>query len=193
MKKRFLPFLLVLCLITIFACNLPRPDIDPATPTNTATPLLPTLTPTATEVPYEQCAWNWATKSLPELSAQVQSAMEAAGLTGVTAVAEAYGENCITASGEVARFAAMETDFRITIQVDALDNREALGTLLEKILVTLDGFPTETTPGPNPGYVGVTFQSGDDSLRLWFPIIEGESARALGLRGAALLDKLQIK
>jgi hypothetical protein len=193
MKKATTPLLAFLaCLTLVMACNMPRPvfapDPKPATSTPTATP-----TTTPTEYPYEQCGWQWATQSLPELSAQVQAALESAGLTGVTAVAEAYGENCLNAEGKVARFAAMETDFRITIQVDALDDREALGTLLEKILVVLDGFPTETTPGPNPGYVGVTFQSGDDSLHLWFPIIEGESARALGLRGAALLDKLQIK
>ncbi|MBE3065864.1 MAG: hypothetical protein IMZ73_00320 [Chloroflexi bacterium] len=62
---------------------------------------------------------------------------------------------------------------------------------MEKILVTLDGFPSESRPGPNAGYIGVTFQAGDEELRLWFPVADGESARALGLRGAALLDKLQ--
>jgi hypothetical protein len=187
MKKATTPLLVFLaCLTLVMACNMPRPVFAPD-----SKPATPTATPT--EYPYEQCGWQWATQSLPELSAQVQAALESAGLTGVTAVAEAYGENCLNAEGKVARFAAMETDFRITIQVDSLADREALGMLLEKILVVLDGFPTETTPGPNPGYVGVTFQAGDAELRLWFPIIEGESARALGLRGAALLDKLQIK
>ncbi|KAF0107412.1 MAG: hypothetical protein FD146_1890 [Anaerolineaceae bacterium] len=183
-KATHLLLVFLACLTLVTACNMPRPVFPPDSKPATATPA-------PTEYPYEQCGWNWATEPLPELSAQVQAALESAGLTGVTAVAEAYGENCITASGEVARFAAMETDFRITVQAASLDDREALGTLLEKILVVLDGFPTETTPGPNPGYVGVTFQFGDDSLRLWFPIIDGESARALGLRGAALLDRLQ--
>ena len=54
-------------------------------------------------------------------------------------------------------------------------------------------FVTSVTPGPNNGYVGVTFQTKDDELRLWFLVEDGESARALGLRGAALLDKLQNK
>jgi hypothetical protein len=193
MRKRLLPLLLFFCLTITLACNLPRPDLTPATPTNTATPFLPTPTPTATEVPYEQCAWNWNTRPLPELSAQIQSAMNGAGLKNVIATAEAYGEDCITAEGVVDHFAAMETDFRITAQVPSLTDRESLGNLLEQILIVLDQFPASVTPGPNDGYVGVTFQTKDDELRLWFLVEEGESARALGLHGAALLDKLQNK
>jgi hypothetical protein len=197
MKKWFLAFLLLLCLTIILACNLPRPvptpDLEPAPVKKTSTPLLPTLTPTATEYPYEQCGWNWATQPLPDLSAQVQSAMEAAGLTGVTAIAEAYGENCLNANGEAVRFAAMETDFRVTVQVSSLTDRESLGNLLEQILIVLDQFPVGATPGPQAGYVGVTFQTKDNELRLWFLVNDGESARVLGLRGAALLDKLQNK
>lgn len=175
--------LILLLTILLAACNLLRttPDLGSAPVTET---------PSA-EAGYTECAWNWAAQPLPDLSAEVHSALEAAGLTGVTASAEAYGENCITGTGVVDRFAAMETDFRLTVQVASLNDRAALGTLLEKILVTLDGFPSESTPGPNAGYIGVTFQAGDEELRLWFPVADGESARALGLRGAALLDKLQ--
>jgi hypothetical protein len=193
MQKRFLPLLLVGCLTIILACNLPRPNPESTPHSNTVTPLLPTLTPTATEYPYEQCGWNWATEPLPELSAQVQSAMDAAGLKNITATAEAYGENCITDEGVVDHFSAMETDFRVTAQVSSLTDRESLGNLLEQILIVLDQFPASVTPGPNNGYVGVTFQTKDDELRLWFLVEDGESARALGLRGAALLDKLQNK
>ncbi len=193
MQKRLLPILLLLCLTILLACNLPRPNLEPAPVTKTSTPFPPALTPTATEYPYEQCGWNWATQPLPDLSAQVQSAMEAAGLKDVTAIAEAYGEDCLDANGNPVRFAAMETDFRITVQVALLTDRESLGNLLEQILVVLDQFPASVTPGPQAGYVGVTFQSKDDELRLWFLMEDGESARALGLRGAALLDKLQNK
>jgi hypothetical protein len=175
--------LILLLAILLAACNLPRttPDLGSAPVTET---------PSA-EVGYTQCAWNWATQPLPDLSAEVQSALEAAGLTGVTASAEAYGENCITGTGEVDHFAAMETDFRIRMEAPDLAERAALGNLLERILVVLDAFPPGATPGPNAGYIGVTFQAGDEELRLWFPVADGESARALGLRSAALLDKLQ--
>ncbi len=168
--------LILLLTILLAACNLPNP------------PAPVTETPSAG---YTQCAWSWATQSLPEVSAQVQAAMEAAGLTSVTATAEAYGENCITGEGVVDHFAAMETDFRIRVEVPSLTDTAALGDLLEQILVVLDAFPPGATPGPQSGYVGVTFQAGSDELRLWFTVFDGESARALGLHGAALLDELQ--
>ncbi len=174
-------------LLLLSACNLPRRGIpafaltgEPAT----------TITPT---IPYETCGWQWATQPLPDLSAQVQAALESAGLEGVTARAEAFGENCLSPDNEVLRFAAMQTDFRITVEVESLADAERLGMFLEKILIVLDGFPTESTPGPNPGYVGVTFTAGTETLNLWFTATDGESARALGLRGAALLEELQNK
>lgn len=179
MRKILIP------LLTFFlaACNMRSSNQDLRSNPVTETP--------DAEVGYTQCAWIWATQALPDLSAEVQSALQAAGLTGVTSSAEAYGEDCITASGEVDHFAAMETDFRITVQAASLNDREALGTTLEQILVVLDAFPPESTPGPQSGYVGVTFQAGSDELRLWFTINEGKSALALGLRGASLLDKIQ--
>ena len=167
----FLAFLLA-------ACNL---SIPPAPSTET-----PTTGNSST-----QCAWEWATQSLPDVSAGVQSALEVAGLTGMTVTAEAYGENCITGAGVVDSFAVMETDFRISVKMPALTDSALLGSLLEKILIVLDAFPPGVTPGPNPGYIGVTFQAGNDELRLWFTVADGKSARASGLHGAALLDKLQ--
>jgi hypothetical protein len=175
--RKFLPFVFLISLLA--GCNLPH-----ATPT-------PTTAPTA--LPYTQCAWNWATQGLPDLSAEVQSALEAAGLKNVTARAEAFGENCINQDGTVDHFAAMETDFRLTAQVDNLADTEQLGNLLERILVVLDGFPAGTTPGTQPGYVGVAFQAGSDTSNLWFLITDGEAARAQDLHGAALLDRLTNK
>lgn len=178
---------LLTLLLLLSACNLPRHRLPDFALTDASAA---TITPT---VPYEACGWQWATQSLPDLSTQVQAALESAGLDNVTARAEAYGENCISAENEVLRFAAMQTDFRITVEVESLADAERLGTLLEKILIVLDGFPTESTPGPNPGYVGVTFTAGTEELNLWFTATDGESARALGLRGAALLEELQNK
>jgi hypothetical protein len=172
--------ILLIPVLLLAACNLPR-----ATPTP--------LPLEVSETPVDQpCYFNWATQSLPELSVQVQAAMESAGLNNIVAIAEAYGENCYGGQdNQPIYFATMETDFRVTIQVRDLKDREMLGSLLDQILAVLDGFPPGATPGPQPGYIGITFQSQDDATRLWFTVIDGESARALGLKGAALLDKLQ--
>lgn len=189
-RVRLLLQLFVLTFLS--ACNFPGalrslPDLQPAA-TKTASP-----TPTAT-IAYEQCYFNWATQPLPELSAQVQAALDAAGLTDVTARAEAYGENCYDSqTNEVAYFAAMETDFRVTIKVPDLKDTESLGNLLEKVLIVLDDFPTDKTPGPQPGYIGVTFQAGNEVLNMWFKVSQGIQARRQGYDDAALLQELLPK
>lgn len=181
---RILPTLL-LALLLLAACNLPT-----AEPTQTFD-LTDEPVVTESPIPYTQCYFNWATKPLPELSADVQSALETAGLTEVTATAEAYGENCYDSqTNEVAYFAVMETDFRIRVEVPDLADTVHLGNLLEQVLVVLDGFPSETTPGPQPGYIGIRFKHAAEELNLWFTVTDGESARALGLKGSELFEEL---
>jgi hypothetical protein len=170
---------LILTALLLVACNLPHNGIDLG-----AAP--------ATDTPANQpCFFNWDAQSLPDLSAQVQAGMEAAGLRNVTVRAEAYGESCYDSqTNEPVSFGAMETDFHITVKVADLADKDNLGNSLEKILVVLDKFPTGTTPGPQPGYIGISFRTGSDELNLWFIVTEGKSAREDGLLGAALLDKL---
>ena len=181
MRKSWILFLTIL----LAACNLPHhlPGIATVTVTETS----------PANGGSTQCAWTWATHSLPEVSAEVQSALETAGLTGITASAEAFGENCIKEAGKVDSFATMETDFRIRVQTPDLNDKAALGNTLEQILIVLDAFPPGVVPGPRAGYVGVTFQAGKDETHLWFLLADGKSARALDLHGAELLDKLQTK
>jgi hypothetical protein len=171
--------ILILTALLLVACNLPRNGTDLG-----AAP--------ATDTPADQpCYFNWATQFLPDLSAQAQVAMEAAGLKDITVRAEAYGENCYDSqTNEPVSFGAMETDFHITVKVADLADKDDLGNSLEKILVVLDKFPTGTTPGLQPGYIGVSFRTDSDELNLWFTVTEGKSARDDGLLGAALLDKL---
>ena len=172
-----------LFLVLIFAACRPLPA-----------PISPTPTETLTDPAYPpQCAYVWARQELPELSAQVQQAFDEAGMTGVTARAGAYGENCVDEKGNVVYFATMETDFYVTVKVADLTDTENMGKLLEQILVLLDKFPPDQTPGPQPGYIGVTFQAGDDLLNLWFSVTAGEDARKQGLRGSALFDTLYRK
>ena len=183
--RRLLPCLLLSILITS-TCSLPLPGLHlPESPT-------PSPTPTSTITPgYTNCGWNWATQNLPELSAEIQAAMEAAGLTGVTARAEAYGENCFDPqTSEVRYFATRETDFKISIKVESLEDRPRLGELAEQVLIVLDSFPPGAMPGSNPGYVGIRFLVGSEELNLWFTVTDGEAARATRQHGAELLDEL---
>ena len=175
MRKTFATFFIVLLLA---ACTVPQSTPDTRTaPANS-----------------QNCAYVWATQPLPDLTAKVQSAVNAAGLTGVSVSAEAYGENCIDPqTNKVVDFATMETDFRFTAQVADLKNLENLGVVLEKVLIVLDAFPLGKIPGPQAGYINISFQSGKDESNLSFTAAAGKSARILGLRGAALFNKLQKK
>jgi len=142
----------------------------------------------------QHCFYEWATQPLPELSAKVQAAINAAGLTGVSATAEAYGENCIDSqTNKPISFGTLETDFHIVVKVASLIDKKDLGNLLEKVLVVLDTFPTGGIPGPQPGNITISFQNGNDEINLMFSISAGKSARLLGLHGAALMEKLQEK
>ncbi len=177
--RKTLALLLTLLLV---ACNLPRPmaDVPTAPPTNTSS--------------YQNCYYNWATQPLPDLSKKVQAAMDSAGLKGVTAKAEAFGENCIDAQTlKVVGFGAMETDFRVAVEVPDLTNRDELGNLLERILIVLDEFSTGSTSGLRAGYVGVRFKSGDQELNLWFLVDYEKTVRGQGLHGAELVEKLMTK
>jgi hypothetical protein len=171
--RRLIASFLFIFLLT--GCNLPRSSAGPAT------------------APYTECAWSWASQGLPELGARVEAAMQAAGLEDVRVSAEAYGENCLTAEGKVDHFAAMETDFRIKVPVTSLSDRQELGKRLEEILLVLDAFPAGSTPGSNPGYIGVTFEKDGQELNLWFMRTVWETAREKGLHGAALLEAVEKK
>jgi hypothetical protein len=140
------------------------------------------------------CAFSWATHALPELSNRIQAAIESAGLGRVFVYAEAFGEECIdTKTSESTGFGTMETDFHVVATVDDLTDQDALGNLLERILVVLDGFPAGEIPGPNPGLVNVSFQSGNDAFNLGFSVTQGKAAREAGLHGAQLIEELQSR
>jgi len=142
----------------------------------------------------QNCAYVWDTQPLPDLTEKLQSAIDAAGLLGVKATAEAYGEDCIDPQTNIPRgFATMETDFYITAQVADITDMDNLGGLLEKVLSVLDAFPLGKIPGPQAGYINFSFQSGKAETNLRFTASAGNAARLQGLHGAALVEKLQKK
>ena len=152
---------------------------------------------TVTNSPDQQqltpCAFVWATQQLPDVSGQIKSGLAAAGLSDATARTEAFGENCVEGDGTVRSFGAMETDFYLQLPVSDLSDRSTLGDQLEKALAVLDQFPPGTVPGPQPGYIGVEFSAGQDTLNLRFTVSAGKSARDQGLHGADLVAALSNK
>jgi len=158
-------------------------------PTDTPPPA-PTVTPTLGTT--TNCAWNWATQPLPEVSAQLQAALDAAGIPGATGSAVAFGENCIDyQTNQVRGFAVMETDFGIQVPVASLTDLEALGNLAGQVLLVLERFPVGQVPGPQPGQVQLIFSAGGEELALTFTVEQAAAARSAGLSGAVLLEALR--
>jgi hypothetical protein len=181
--KPWIACLLTLLLLT--GCNLPL------TPTPAAS-LGTTEGPASGPDPNHPCAFTWARQPLPELSDQLQQAIRKIQLDA-SARAEAYGENCVDEQGEVVYFTAMETDLYISFPVTDLQDRPALGELLDQTLTILDEFPADQTPGPQPGYVSLRFETKDDTLNLWFPVTQAKQLRQDGKQGVELLKSLQEK
>ena len=155
----------------------------------------PTLEPSPTFTPAppteEPCGYAWANQSLPEISANLSQAFADANLTGVLeARASAYGENCVTASGQVQSFHAMYTDFYLTIAVEDTEDASVMGEWVEKVFPVLDRFPPGEVPGPNLGYVGIRFTGGGSEKNLWFRQQTARDLLQQDKRGAALFEAL---
>ena len=174
-------FLTILFFLTLTGCS-------------SASTLPPSLTirPTAKITPtptYAPCAYVAGSKDAPKLTATFTEKLKAAGLPIETVRAEAYGENCITADNTIVSFGQREIDFYVTLNVIDMKDYAGLGSQLEKIFVAIDELP-ETETGPNPGYVGVTFQSGTQVKNLWFLLTDANALRKNGTKGADLYKAL---
>jgi hypothetical protein len=187
-------------LTATFQAITPIPSETPAEPSATPTdtpppPTIPSSPDPSAGVPptIGACSFNWARKSLPELSEQLLVKINEAGLSVVSASAEAYGEDCLYSDGSLAYFAAMETDYRLTLSVSDLSDTTALADLLTQTLAIIDQFPIKETPGPMPGYIGITFQAGEQVKNLWFQRAKSDELRAQGLSGVNLYEALKAK
>jgi len=183
----------ILIIVLLSACNFPKPDqpIPGVTIIPGKVPALETLEPTQ-DYASTDCGFTWANEPLPEISSEFNQALQEV-LPEAEGFAQAYGENCLTNEGEVLRFLAMETDFYITLQVENLENKRVLGEYVEQVMEVLADFPIGETPGPQPGYIGITFEAPGDSLRLWVMRTDVAAALEEGLRGAELFDALKTK
>ncbi|MEZ4672425.1 MAG: hypothetical protein R3E39_31360 [Anaerolineae bacterium] len=142
------------------------------TPTVTSTPV--------TAVSYPSCAFMWARQDLPIVTEIVQTALKDAGIGYVTARAEAYGENCVGQDQSISYFAAMTTDFYLTIPVNTLDDDQYLGEIVRAAYHMLVAIPEKSLPA-KLGYLDITFAAAEQSkhFRTMFPslrpLIEGEA------------------
>lgn len=183
----------LLILLLLNACNFPRPVANASNVPVTSDVVLVQETDTPSQdFLYAECGFVWARETLPDISQEFKEALKKVQ-PQADGYAEAYGENCINSQGEVVRFLALETDFYVTLKVKDLGDKQVLGELIEQVLSTVAEFPPEETPGPQAGYVGITFDSPGDDLRLWFTQTDAKTAIENGLQGKELFNALQTR
>lgn len=186
----------VLVVFALTGCSM-LPDLPIASrPTETAT-ALPTVTetpgPTETPAPPENCAYVWSNRSLPEATLLINQALLDAGIPEVDGQASAYGEDCLDPeTNTVVAFRTMQTDFYFSVAMPDLADTQEMGEITEAVLRALDSLPADRVPGPNPGYVGITFGDGSQTSSLWFPRSQGKELMKQNVSGSALFEALAV-
>ena len=139
-----------------------------------------------------ECGFVWASEQLADLSNKFDEKLKDIQ-PQANGYAEAYGENCIDSQGNNVRFLAMETDFYVSLEVNELEDQQVLGELTGQVLDVIAEFPTDETPGPQSGYVGITFVTHGNELRMRFSQTDAKAAIENGLQGEELFNALQAK
>lgn len=138
------------------------------------------------------CVYTWDIRSLPEITAQLQQALNVARLNQVEIFAEAYGEYCIvTQTNRALGFTIIETDFKIIIPVSDLEDENQKGKILSDTLKEIAAFPEDTFPGTRPGWVNVRFVSGDQEENFRFELEAAKNALTSDLENEDLLQALR--
>jgi hypothetical protein len=184
MKKRTIGILAILAAAgaSVFALaqGTLTPETAPATP-GTPSPIA--------AAPSQPCAYTWAYENLPDVTAELQAAIEKI-LPEAEARATAFGEDCVAQDGS-ATFSAMETDFYLRIPVADLNDDETLGSFVEQVLSITDRFASPRIPGPKEGFVEFTFLNETEQRIVRVQIPLGKQMRGQGLHGAELLKALE--
>jgi hypothetical protein len=163
--------------------------------TPSATFVQPTETPPATQQPdlgQMNCAFVFSSREQKDVSTEVNQAFKTIGLDEVEVEASAYGEDCLDSeTNQVIGFSAMQTDFYFNILVENTQDKQFLGEWIERINGVMAEFPPGKVPGPNPGYYGIVFTNGSETVNMWFPREKAENLIDEGVLGSELVDALQ--
>lgn len=166
MKRLVLAF----CLILLGGCSFALSPTPPASP------------------PSGNCAYQWAYKELPELSAEFQKSIQKLQ-PEAQAYAFAFGEDCIYENG-YADFTAMETDFTVNLYFQGPVDESELGAWIVKVMQAIASLPKEQIVGPRPGRVTIDFHLGGEEKFVTF-YIDRYEALPEGLNNVEIYQALQ--
>lgn len=163
-----------------------------APPTTFPTPLVeqtPTFEPTPT-FDLRRCIFVENFRPLQDVTDDLINRYTDAGFSSVEIQAEAYGQICLDENKEARQFLPRQTNIRLALPVDSLEDLDLLGNTLRDLLAVMDKMPQESLPGPDIGTFSVTFQAGGGDYQLTFPIDLGRRAYQRGLTGEDLINVL---
>jgi hypothetical protein len=147
----------------------------------------------------QACSRLWYKVPRPELAAQLQAALEGAGIAGATVSAEAAGERCYNEETGEVRGPGITNRVHARVPVDDVSDAEALGTLAATmadvaIPVLVDAaddiVTSDLTTASRPADVSVSFVSPDERRDFKTRLPDLQAAREQGLTGAALIEAL---
>lgn len=158
----------------------------------TATALYVTLTPSPSPSPASSahdstCVFNWARQELPEIAQAAHEALSVISIARFQVLrVEAYGENCYKTDGSVSYFAAMTTDFYLSVEVADLNDAHQLAQIAKVAYTFLTELKVEL-PAP-AGYLDIVLTAGEQQKRFRAMFSAIKAALEAGKTGAALLD-----
>ena len=186
------PAISILVFLAILASSCAPAAATPGLSNPTVLRVSPTersATRTATSPQAGNCYYVWASQDLPDLSQELDRQLHTVD-PALSGSAYAFGEDCVAADG-TRTFGAMETDFRIQVQVDDLADRERMGNAIGDVMAVIDKLPASMLQGPQPGRAEFEFKAASsDALRLIVDLASYQDV-ASGLHGAKLFDALQ--
>lgn len=189
MKSRLVGCL-VLASMALWACELPQPK-PPATAEVTPAASTPKASAaTSAALAQGECYYVWASHDLPAASESVNSALQAID-PRMTGSAYVYGEDCVAADG-TRTFAAMETDFRVRMNVPDLGDKTQIGDSLILAMKAITGIPADKISGARPGRVDFEFYKNDTEKTNLRVSIERYRQVAPGTSGADLFGLFHV-
>ena len=136
------------------------------------------------------CGYAWGSKPLPELTQQWQEAITNMQVNSLNTYAQAYGENCIDAKGNVMGFSPMRTEFYTTILIDNHVDAEAMSGLVKQVFAALETIPPQKRAGAE--YIAyISFKADEWKRSTWFTIHSIKDALERGLTGEEFLASLE--
>jgi hypothetical protein len=165
-----------------FIATLSTPHIDPGPNGDFPTP----------STSQQDCGFTWAYHDLPEVTASLDAAVKTFN-PNASSHATAFGEDCVGNDGQFVRFAAMETDFYVTLFVSDLKDYASFGNWITQVMQIVNSFPPDMLAGTRSGFVEFRFEKSEsESIGLRVPI-QGYNETANGIIGEELFRMYYVE